>query len=307
MTAAAEQGAFIVEKLVGATGEPARVKGAGRMLAERAIADIVKNLNETLASPVEVALKNVDLARIGDIRPPAGGFQAMSVVAAAASADALLMLLDADAIALIVGALFGADPEMPFIPIERDLSPTELEIADMTFRAAALAINGSGQRSLDIRLPLRPAVTGADLQKQILRDGPAVRIVFVISNGSGSGTLELYMPQRVLLKHRAGPGDSAGSVSSHIWSARFGEEIRRSSVRLDAVIPLARMTLGEIALLQPGQIVPMADATPGDTRLCARNKTLFTCEFGKLGQHYTVRIKQPYDENRDIIEGLLPG
>jgi flagellar motor switch protein FliM len=307
MTASAEQGAFIVEKLVGATGEPARVKGAGRMLAERALSDIAKNLNEALASPVEVVLKSVDLARIADIRPPAGGFQALSVVSAAASADALLMLLDADAIALMVGALFGADPELPFIPIERDLSPTEMEIAGLAFRAFALAINGSGHRSLDIRLPLRPAVTGAELQKQILRDGPAVRIVFNISNGTGSGMLELYMPQRVLLKHRAGPGNPAEGASSGEWSARFGEEVRRSSVRLDAVIPLDGMTLGEIAKLQPGQIIPMPQAAPGDTRLCARGKTLFVCEFGKLGQNYTVRVKQPYDEDREIIEGLLPG
>ncbi|HVW54376.1 MAG TPA: FliM/FliN family flagellar motor switch protein [Rhizobiaceae bacterium] len=307
MSVAAGEGAFIVEKLVGATGEPARVKGAGRMLAERALSDIMKNLNETLASPVEVVLKSVDLARIADIRPPAGGFQALSVVAAAASADALLMLLDADAIALMVGALFGADPEMPFIPIERELSPTEMEIADMTFRTFALAANGSGQRSLDIRLPLRPSVTGAELQKQVLRDGPAVRIVFVISNGSGSGTLELYMPQRVLLKHRAGAGDPGEKVSSDEWSARFNKEIKRSSVRLDAIIPLDQMTLSAIATLQPGQIIPVPENAPGETRLRARDKTLFVCEFGKLGQNYTVRVKRAYDENREIIEGLLPG
>jgi len=307
MTGSAEEGAFIVEKLVGATGEPARVKGAGRMLAERAIADIVKNLNDTLASPVDVALKSVDLARIADIRPPAGGYQALAIAAAAASADALLMLLDADAIALVLGALFGADPEMPFIPIERELSPTELEIADMTFRAFALAINGPGQRSFDIRLPLRPAITGDDLQKQALRDGPAVRIVFVISNESGSGTLELYMPQRVLLKHRAGPGNPAEKVSSDQWSARFNQEIKRSSVKLDAIIPLDQMTLGAIASLQLGQIIALPENAPGDTRLCARDKTLFVCEFGKLGQNYTVRVKRAYDENREIIEGLLPG
>jgi len=306
MTGFAGEGAFIVEKLVGATGEPARVKGAGRMLAERATSDIAKNLNETLASPVDVALKSVDLARIADVRPPAGGFQALAIAAAAASADALVMLLDADAIALMVGALFGADPEMPFIPIERELSPTEMEIANMTFRAFALAVNGSGQRSLDIRLPLRPAVTGIELQKQVLRDGPAVRIVFVISNESGSGTLELYMPQRVLLKHRTGP-DPAERVSSDEWSTRFNEEIKRSSVRLDAIIPLDQMTLGAIAALEPGQIIPVPEHAPHGTRLCARDKTIFLCEFGKLGQNYTVRVKRTYDENREIIEGLLPG
>lgn len=45
----------------------------------------------------------------------------------------------------------------------------------------------------------------------------------------------------------------------------------------------------------------------GRARLSARNKTLFVCEFGKLGQNYTVRINQPYDAGQDFIDGLMPG
>jgi len=33
---------------------------------------------------------------------------------------------------------------------------------------------------------------------------------------------------------------------------------------------------------------------------------LFGCEFGKLGQSYTVRVSRPYDATRDLMEGLLP-
>ncbi|RVC06359.1 flagellar motor switch protein FliM, partial [Mesorhizobium sp. M7A.F.Ca.CA.002.15.2.1] len=32
----------------------------------------------------------------------------------------------------------------------------------------------------------------------------------------------------------------------------------------------------------------------------------FVCEFGKLGQNYTVRIRQPYDAGQDFIDGLMP-
>ncbi|TIL62581.1 MAG: flagellar motor switch protein FliM, partial [Mesorhizobium sp.] len=42
-------------------------------------------------------------------------------------------------------------------------------------------------------------------------------------------------------------------------------------------------------------------------RLSARDKTLFVCEFGKLGQNYTVRVRHPYDAGQDFIDGLMPG
>ena len=72
-------------------------------------------------------------------------------------------------------------------------------------------------------------------------------------------------------------------------------------------MPLARMTLGDLALLQAGQVLEIEENAQGRARLSARNKTLFVCEFGKLGQNYTVRINQPYDAGQDFIDGLMPG
>ena len=39
--------------------------------------------------------------------------------------------------------------------------------------------------------------------------------------------------------------------------------------------------------------------------LSARQKTLFVCEFGKLGKNYTVRIRHPFDAGQDLMDGLL--
>ena len=71
-------------------------------------------------------------------------------------------------------------------------------------------------------------------------------------------------------------------------------------------MPLARLTLGQIAGLQQGQIIAIDPAAQSSALLSARNKTLFVCEFGKLGQHYTVRVRHPYDAAQDFIDGLLP-
>ncbi|MGN6771187.1 MAG: FliM/FliN family flagellar motor switch protein [Rhizobiaceae bacterium] len=297
---------LILEKLVGATGATDKVMGASRSLAIRAVPLIAKNLNEGLTDPVDFTLKTVEVARIADIRPAPGGYHAMTIAPSAVSADALLLLIDAGAIAVLVSALFGADPDLPTVPIERDLSPTELALVNMVFHQIAMAVNGTGARSLEIRFPIPPVITGEELQKQLLRDGPAARLVFEVSTPTGRGTIELFMPHRVLLSHRA-DGNGADRATAAKWGAHFGEEIMRSVVRLDAAIPMASMTLGELAALRPGQVLEMPQTAQAETRLSAKDKTLFVCEFGKLGANYTVRVRHPYDAGQQFIDGLFPG
>ena len=111
------------------------------------------------------------------------------------------------------------------------------------------------------------------------------------------------MPQRVLVKHR---GDAVASSANADFGAKFSEEVMRSAVRLEATMPLGRLTLGQLASLREGQVIAIDAAAPKSARLSARNNTLFVCEFGKLGQSYTVRVSRPYDATQDLMEGLLP-
>src|SRR5690606_31073655 len=119
------------------------------------------------------------------------------------------------------------------------------EVASMVFQEIAQAVNGSGERAFAFRLPLPGAITGAELKKHIIRDAPAVRVDFRVSTPTSSGRISLMMPQRVLLKHRgdAGMVPAVDSEAASAWSARFGEEIMRSTVNLEATMPLARLSL----------------------------------------------------------------
>ena len=51
------------------------------------------------------------------------------------------------------------------------------------------------------------------------------------------------------------------------------------------------MALGDVAALAVGQVIELDEAAQTNARLTARNKTLYVCELGKLGQNYTVRIR----------------
>ena len=304
----ADMRAYIIERLVGETGEPDRVVEAARALAERAIPAMLAPLNEMLGSPVSATIRSVELARFAEARPQGAANHAMTIVASDTSPDALMLLVDPDALAVVVSALFGGDPDLPVGAIARDLSPTEIIVAGMIFKCAAEAINGSGERAFNLRFPLQPAMTGVELAKHAMRDGPAVRVNYSIFAGPNSGLLSLLIPQRVFLKHRgdtvAKPGEAQAPAD---WGARFGEEVMRSTVKLEAVMPLSRLTLGEIAGFHEGQVIEIDPTAQSAALLSARKKTLFVCEFGKLGQNYTVRVKHPFDAAQEFIDGLLPG
>lgn len=315
MVAAAPQQDFaaaarnpIVERLVGDTGEPEHIVGTARSLGLRALPAIRDSLNEQVSYPIEIELEEVALARMAEARRPEADNDALVVAASATSPDALMLLADSHAIALLVSALFGGDPDMPVAPIKRPLTTIELELASVVFEATAKALNGSGVRALSIRFPMPAAISGRDLQKLIIRDGPAVRISFKLIAPSGEGHFIVMMPQRVLLLHRGDgstEGDDAGDQKAR-WNARFSEEVMRSAVKLEATVPLSRMTLGDLSRLVVGQVLEMPATAQSATRLSAGKKPLFTCEFGKLGQNFTVRVTEPFDQGKDFIDGLMP-
>ena len=302
-----ETRSLIIERLVGDSGEAAQVIGAGRGMAERAVPLLQKSLAGELGAQVAVDLRAVEVSRVPDARAYAGDTFAMTIVTSPTSSDAMTLVIDAPAIAVMVCALFGGDPDQPVSPIERELSQIETDVATTVFQEVAQALNGSGKRSLDLRLPVQRALSGLEAKRRVLRDGAAVRMVFGISTPTDSGTVTVMIPQRILLGTRGGAAGANDDQTGSDWRARFSEEVMRSTVTLEATMPLARLTLGDLAGFEVGQIIEFEETAQSQARLSARDKTLFVCEFGKLGQNYTVRVRHPYDAGQDFIDGLMPG
>lgn len=298
----------IVERLIGDTGEPEHIIRAARSLGLRALPAIRDSLNEQVSYPIEIELETVALARMADARRPNVENDALVVAASATSPDALMLIADSQAISLLVSALFGGDPDMRVLPILRPLTMIEMELTSVVFEATAKALNGSGVRALSIKFPMPAAISGQDLKKLVIRDGPAVRMSFKLVAPSGEGSFTVMMPQRVLLLHRGdGSLDTDEGSQKERWHARFSEEVMRSAVRLEATVPLSSMTLGELSSLFVGQVIEMPETASTSTVLSAHRKPLFTCEFGKLGQNFTVRITEPFEQGKDFIDGLMPG
>lgn len=301
--------ALIVERLVGATGDPRRVVEVARACALRALPVAADALLDKFPLPIPLDLIEVDIVRLAEIKPDEGSCDALVVVPAEGSGDALSMRLEPHAISLLVGTMFGGDPHLPATPIERPPSAIERDVAAMAFEVFARALNGTGERSLGLKSPLPPVRAGSDFRRLTVRDGPGVRLRFSLGGETTGAVLTAWMPQRLLLELRgAEPGDPRGErLRAADWQNRFNDEVLRSSVAVGATIPAARMALGDLAGLRPGQVIEFGEGAQSEVRLAARGRVMFLCELGKAGQHYTVRIKEPFDARRDVVDGLMAG
>jgi len=301
----AEARGYILERLTGATGEPDRILAPARSLAERTLPILAKGLAAQFSCAVPMEVDRVDLTRFADVAGTSGGACAMTTAASPNSPDALLIFADSAVAALLVSVLFGGDPDEPAFPFDRPLSPTEVEVMVLAFDEVAKAINGSGERGFSLDLPLPRPIVGGELEKARLRDGPAVRISYALGVGATRGRITVMMPQRVLLQHRSDATAAHGEAQDGAWRERFGEGVMRSSVSIDATMPVTKMTLAAVSQLREGQVIAISGAGRSEVRLSARNRTLFIGELGKLGDNYTVRIRSPFDERQDLIDGLM--
>lgn len=297
--------AAVVERLVGATAEPDKVRAAARGLGERSVGPIAATMEEFLPVPVEIELEDVELGRVADVFACESDAEPLTIASSAHSPDALMISVDASAVSLLTSLLFGGSPLASVKPVDRPLSQIECGVCAHFIDRLAEALNGSGTRAMHVRFPIQRPIAGEERRKQIFRDGPSARLIYRISTAGAEGRVSVTMPQRIVLSPRG--ADDAKPSTGNEWQARFGGEVMRSLVTLQATIPLGQMTLGDIAMLQPGQLIEMPADAPGETRLAAKDKTLFVCEFGKLGQNYTVRIKQPFDAEAELMNGLLAG
>lgn len=296
----------ILERLVGATGEPEKIVRSGQILGDQLLKPLRAGLEDAANEPVPFELEKVEVDRTIEIVAAAGPNDAVTIAASKVSPDALAIRIDEQAIAIFVNALFGAEPDMGAGRLGRELSPVEVEVANLVCRLFAAAFNGLSTPAQQVKLPLPSVLSGDNLRGTALRDGPAVRIDYQVGGEPEAGRISLYMPQRVILRRGADsaePGESDAQTSE--WTARFNEEVMRSKVKLEATMPVGKMSLGSIAALRKGQVIELAKSAPTETLLSAKNKLLFVCEFGRLEQNYTVRIKGPADSEKDDISGLL--
>jgi len=208
----------------------------------------------------------------------------------------------------LVEALMGGDPSSIVDVEERPASSIELEMAPLLLEKIASVIKSA----VDAPGNFEPILSKPYNLKDRPRlpddyvDGFVALIRMKVEFGALKSHFSILIPQQSLLKTKIRPlSAKAASKISDQWAEILEDQVRRSDVKVEARIHLTPLTLGAIARLQPGDVIPFLDHDDVRAQVSANGRDLYSCEFGRAGDHYTVRVKEASGSDDDLIRDIL--
>lgn len=299
---------ILVARMTRQAGDRHTLESIGGQIAETLAPSLEAGLEQATGFTAEVSFASVEPCQHQEA---AAQFGEHAVTCGAAIDDwcgNVLMIIDpVFVMALLESALGGETPASGDLAA-RDLSAIEMDLATEIFKQAAEALKAAilSPKPGDIAVFPTPT-TGLEAVDETT---PAVLMTLTLNAGSLDARLGFVLPQKTLLNSRflrAPTGAVPPKPESPDWMGRLSEQLTNTEVTVEAAIALQEMTLGDVASLQPGDLLPFADPEASRTLLRAPDKDLFWCEFGRAGDRYTVRITEPHRTDQELMKDLMAG
>jgi flagellar motor switch protein FliM len=257
----------------------------------------------------QVDVEFVDLA-VGSADELITAWSEECVVGGFRSADpelSFLVAADGGFVSAALEAVFGADGSEAPRDRRRALSGFEKRLARGILERLAHASRDC-LFGVDGAAPELDFLETADALPAAARQGGASAVAkFQLSTLERGGEFFVLAPQSALQETQSAP--VAAQIRSHSrdpnWGRRIEQELQRTQVSLQAVLDECDLTLGEIADLQVGQILPLRATPRSQVKVVSNDQTVFWCELGQADGVYTVRIKDFADEEQELADAIL--
>ncbi|QRM54222.1 FliM/FliN family flagellar motor switch protein [Sinorhizobium sp. BG8] len=299
---------IVLARLTGQLGDKATISKLCASLGA-AFAEFLPDLFEgELGFEVAVSYAGFEVGRFDELVGGLGGAMALSDCSLRDWCDRFTIICDSPFIITLVENMLGAVSDAVEEPQPRPLSRIELDVAAMIFdrisNVLKMAVSGSNGYEPNVGLAYNAE------ERKAAEDGTDEAHVGVVNMAVGIGpvlsTFSVVVPQHVLLKSKITVPQAANAPKTRKeWSDQLGEQVRRSKVTLEARIRLESQTLDTVSRLQAGDIIPFKEA--GDVRVdvSANGQKLYVCEFGRSGARYTVRVKDTYGSEEDLLQHII--
>jgi flagellar motor switch protein FliM len=211
-------------------------------------------------------------------------------------------------IVAMVECLLGGDPNSLVEPVARPASSIELEMAPMlTDKIASLlksAVNAPGNFEPMLSKPYNAKDRPKHPDDYVDPFAALVRIK--VEFGALTSHFCIIVPHKQLLKTEVkAPKASNALKASAEWAELLQEQVKRSEVRVEARIRLTPLKLGTVSKLQVGDFIAFKDKQDVTVQVSANGRDLYDCEFGRAGDHYTVRVKDTIGTEHDLLNDLM--
>ena len=196
--------------------------------------------------------------------------------------DHYTLLCDSPFIISLVENMLGAVSDTIEEPEPRPLSRIELDVAAMVFDRISGVVRTAVAGTQSYEPVIGPAYNAEERKAadEEVETGFAAQINMAVGIGPVLSTFSLVVPQVVLLKSTIAPP-------------------RPAHIRLED------LTLGTISRLQVGDVIPFMETSDVRVDVNANGRKLYVCEFGRSGARYTVRVKDTYGSEDELLRHIV--
>ncbi|WP_242220276.1 FliM/FliN family flagellar motor switch protein [Shinella zoogloeoides] len=299
---------IVLARLTGRLGDQATISKLCASLGDVFAEFLPDMLESELGFEVAVSYAGFETGRYGTLVSGLGGAMACCDASLRDWCDRFTLICDSPMIITLVENMLGAVSDSVEDPEPRPLSKIELDVAAMMFDRISgvlkTAVNGANGFE-----PFLGSAHNAETRKPS-EDASDDAFVAMVNMAVGIGpvlsTFHVVIPQAVMLKSTITAPKPANAPRTRVeWSEQLGEQVRRSKVTLEARIRLERQTLDTISRLQAGDIIPFNEAGDVRVEVNANGRNLYVCEFGRSGARYTVRVKDTYGSEEDLLQHII--
>lgn len=264
-------------------------------------------LRHQAASPMYFSVKRIHGCRIRDLLETYEQNAIAAVFDVPEWDNSIVIGLDRLFIYTLVEVLYGADGSEPPVTVERAFSNLELKMAQKIFEHIARAFEAAFAGISTPRLVLDRIETRMDFATIGRKANQAVAAKIELQALNRSGEMFVVIPQTVITAMRNALATSGGDAGGRDpkWANQMQTEVKKTNVRLNAVLDEKVLTLGEIAELAVGQIIRL-EATPrSKIHLDGNNQRLFVCSMGHADGKYVLRVDDLVDQKDEYLDDIL--
>lgn len=246
------------------------------------------------ATPATFAFAGLAEARVSALPARRGSEPVFAQIEAPGWGAGVGLQFDRAFVSTVVEALFGGDEADEDAPAGR-LTPVETRIAEVAAMQACDALEAGFAEALPSRFRLGRVQPKPDLAFLGRPNAAVVMATLRLSTLGRTAEIDLLVARAALdafAERLAVLPDDEPPSADPLWSGKLEGEVSRAPMSLSAVVDLPPMTLGALAGLRVGQVIPLPRDAASGVRLVCGGRDLFRCDLGQSAGLYTVRIDE---------------
>lgn len=265
------------------------------------------SLRHLAASPSYYSLSHVESGRIGDLLEMYESNAVAGVFHVPAWDSHVIVGFDRDFVFTMVEVLFGADGSEPPIDDERSFSNIEIRIAQALFEQVGKALQASFALITDAQFKFERQETRMDFAVIGRRNNLAVAAKFLLQALNRGGEMFVIIPQSALtpMRQTLARVSTESTGRDPAWTRQIHTEVKKTEVRLRAVLEEREATLQEIADLQVGQVIRLQATPRSRVKLESADQPLFWCYLGQSEGSYMLRVDDVIDQEQEFIDDVV--